>query len=67
MGLLLRTGLARDTAAFLTRFSENEQGSTAIEYGLIASAIAVSISAVFASISDLVTGMFEGVLAAFGG
>lgn len=65
MGMLLQAGLRGDLVAFLGRFALNQQGSTAIEYGLIASAIAVSISTLMISISDSVTGMFDRVLGVF--
>ena len=44
-----------------TQFIKNEEGATAIEYGLIAAGIAVAISAaVFAFGGDLTT-LFEGL------
>lgn len=45
----------------LTRFLKEEQGATAIEYGLIASLIAVAIVAVLATLGDKLTAVFTKV------
>ncbi|MDD3181582.1 MAG: Flp family type IVb pilin [Alphaproteobacteria bacterium] len=44
-----------------TRFLKEEQGATAIEYGLIASLIAVAIVAVLLSLGGKLTDMFTKV------
>jgi pilus assembly protein Flp/PilA len=46
-------------AAFLTKLRQNEEGVTAIEYGLIAGAIAVAIVAVLLAVGDSVENMFQ--------
>ncbi len=45
----------------LTRFLKEEQGATAIEYGLIASLIAVAIVAVLSTLGDKLTEVFQKV------
>ncbi len=45
----------------LTRFLKEEQGATAIEYGLIASLIAVAIVAVLLSLGGKLTEVFTKV------
>jgi len=67
MAMVLKTKSVTALGAFVARYSTNQQGSTAIEYGLIASAVAVSIAALVSSIGDSVTGMFDRVLSAFTG
>ena len=44
-----------------TRFRKNRKGATAIEYGLIAGAMAVVIAAVFASFGEDLIAQFEDV------
>lgn len=63
----LFAGLATQMGTFWARFAADQQGSTAIEYGLIASAVAVSIAALVSSIGTSVTSMFGRVLSAFTG
>ena len=46
-------------SAFLTKLRQNEEGVTAIEYGLIAGAIAVAIVAVLLAVGDSVENMFQ--------
>jgi len=46
---------------FVTRFANDESGATAIEYGLIASGIAVVIIAAVNSVGTSLTGMFTGI------
>jgi pilus assembly protein Flp/PilA len=41
------------------QFKANEEGATAIEYGLIAAGIAVAISAAVFAFGDELTGLFE--------
>lgn len=49
----------------LQRFSEDDQGSTAIEYGLIAACIALAITASLSSVADGIrTGVYEPIAAA---
>lgn len=43
---------------FLNRFLKNESGATAIEYGLIATFIAVAIILTLPSVGDALNGMF---------
>ena len=46
----------------ITRFfTDDEDGATAIEYGLIAALIAVALIGAISSISDGLTGMYENV------
>ncbi|MGE4352084.1 MAG: Flp family type IVb pilin [Bdellovibrionales bacterium] len=45
----------------LTRFLKEEEGATAIEYGLIASLIAVAIVAVLLSLGDKLKAVFTKV------
>ena len=45
----------------LTRFLKEEQGATAIEYGLIASLIAVAIVAVLLTLGPKLTQVFQKV------
>ena len=45
--------------ACLTKLRQNEEGVTAIEYGLIAGAIAVAIVAVLLAVGDSVENMFQ--------
>lgn len=45
----------------LTRFLKEEQGATAIEYGLIASLIAVAIVAVLLTLGPKLTEVFQKV------
>jgi len=67
METILETKLTTQIGAFGARFAADQQGSTAIEYGLIASAVAVSIAALVSSIGTSVTSMFGQVLSAFTG
>lgn len=49
----------------LSRFTRDEQASTAIEYGLIAACIALAITASLSSVADGIrTGVYEPVAAA---
>lgn len=45
----------------LTRFMKEEEGATAIEYGLIASLIAVAIVAVLVTLGPRLTEVFQKV------
>jgi len=45
----------------ITRFLKNEQGATAIEYGLIASLIAVAIVGVLLTLGPALKGVFTTV------
>jgi pilus assembly protein Flp/PilA len=45
----------------LTRFLKNEEGATAIEYGLIASLIAVAIVGVLVTLGPALKGVFTTV------
>lgn len=67
METILETKLTTQMGTFLAGFAADQQGSTAIEYGLIASAVAVSIAALVSSIGTSVTSMFGRVLSAFTG
>jgi pilus assembly protein Flp/PilA len=44
---------------YLSKLRDNEEGVTAIEYGLIAGAIAVAIIAVLLALGDDIAAMFE--------
>ena len=46
-----------NTMAFLATYKKDESGVTAIEYGLIAVAMAVALTAVFASDGNLMTAL----------
>jgi pilus assembly protein Flp/PilA len=46
-------------ATYLTKLRRNEEGVTAIEYGLIAGAIAVAIIAVLLALGDSIENMFQ--------
>jgi pilus assembly protein Flp/PilA len=48
----------------LIRLLKNEDGATAIEYGLIASLIAVAIVAVLTTLGGALSGVFQKVQAA---
>jgi len=48
----------------MTRFMKSEKGATAIEYGLIASLIAVAIVAALTALGGSLTGTFAKVQAA---
>jgi pilus assembly protein Flp/PilA len=45
----------------MKKFLNNESGATAIEYGLIASAMAVCLLAAMPFISDALTGRFSAI------
>ena len=47
--------------AWTEAYVKDEDGATAIEYGLIAAGIAVAIAATVALTGDALTGMFETV------
>ena len=49
---------------FVSRFLKDESGATAIEYGLIASLIAVALIAVMKTMSTKVSGTFNKIGAA---
>jgi len=53
--------------SFLTRFLRDEEGATAIEYGLIAALISVAIIAALMSLEDALTSTFNSITAALGG
>mgnify|MGYP003854920051 CR=1 FL=1 len=55
------------TMSFLTRFLRDEEGATAIEYGLIAALISVAIIAALMSLEDALTSTFNSITAALGG
>ncbi|MEZ8881259.1 Flp family type IVb pilin [Vibrio lentus] len=61
------TKLFMKTKIELENYKNNEQGVTAIEYGLIAAAIAVSISAVLTPMGTQLKAVFNTVLVAIGG
>ena len=46
---------------FLRRFRKEEEGATAIEYGLIAGLIAVVIITAVTALGTDLTGLFEGI------
>lgn len=48
----------------LSRFMKSQNGATAIEYGLIASLIAVAIVGVLSSLGGKISGVFSTVSAA---
>jgi pilus assembly protein Flp/PilA len=49
------------------RFLKDDEGVTAIEYGLIASLIAVAIIAVVTAVGGSLVGIFNDVVVALGG
>ena len=51
---------------FLKRFAKNDSGATAIEYGLIATFIAVAIIAAVTLVGTDLVGVFNQVAAALG-
>ncbi len=53
--------------AWKEAYLKNEDGATAIEYGLIAAGIAVAIAAVVALTGDSLVALFEGVNADLAG
>jgi len=48
----------------INRFLKNEKGATAIEYGLIASLVAVAIVAVLTTLGGALSGVFQQVVTA---
>ena len=46
---------------FLTKFSQDESGATAIEYGLIAALIAVALIAILGTLSGSLSSTFQKV------
>ena len=54
--------IKRRAGALITRFlREDEDGATAIEYGVIAALMAIAIVGAMASIADGLTGLYENV------
>lgn len=51
----------------IRKLFKNEEGATAIEYGLIAALIAVAIIAAVTSVGETLTGTFETVNTELGG
>lgn len=51
----------------LKRFIRNEEGATAIEYGLIAAGISVAIAAVVLLVGGQLDVVFNNILSALGG
>ena len=51
---------------FVARFSADESGATAIEYGLIAGAMAVALIAFMPTFTTALTTMFNGLSSALG-
>ncbi len=51
----------------LKQFLKNEDGATAIEYGLIAALVGVAIIASLGVLSDALDGTFRGVATELGG
>lgn len=49
------------------KFVRNEEGATAIEYGLIAAGISVAIAAVVLLVGGRLDTVFQDILAALGG
>ena len=49
----------------LAKFGEDQQGATAIEYGLIAGGVAVAILAAVFSVGTELSGLFESVATVF--
>ena len=54
----------KSTYIYLRRFWEDEEGVTAIEYGLISALIAVVIIASVTSVGDQLKAVFEAIAAA---
>ena len=52
-------GIANFAASKLSKFRKDEEGVTAIEYGLIAGAIAVAIIAVLQILGEDINALFE--------
>lgn len=53
--------------SFLKRFVHDEDGATAIEYGLIAALISVAIIAALQSLEGALTNTFDSITTALGG
>lgn len=51
----------------LKTFWQDEEGATAIEYGLIAALIAVAIIVAFGALGEGLKGLFDDIVARFGG
>ena len=51
----------------ITRFLRDEEGATAIEYGLIAGLIAAVLVTVLGSLGTTIEGKFQAILEALGG
>ncbi|OEE93919.1 pilus assembly protein [Vibrio crassostreae 9ZC77] len=60
------TKLFVNTKIVLENYKNNEQGVTAIEYGLIAAAIAVVIGGAFAGVTDGLDATFDKIAKALG-
>jgi len=54
------------TMSFLTRFLRDEEGATAIEYGLIAALISVAIIAALTSLGDGLNSTFGSITSKLG-
>ena len=61
MALIGRTRRAKAGAALRRFLQDDEDGATAIEYGLIAALMAVALIDAISSISEGLTGMYENV------
>jgi len=46
---------------FISKFRTNEEGATAIEYGLIAALVAIALIAALQTLGGSLSGMFGGV------
>jgi len=53
--------------AAVRKFVRDERGVTAIEYGLIASVIALAVGTAAASVRDALTTVFASIVSALGG
>ena len=65
----MQSGIGRDNRMLnnLARMARNEDGATAIEYGLIAAATGLSIAVVLPSISSNLEKSFTSIAVAIGG
>ncbi|WP_418641450.1 Flp family type IVb pilin [Vibrio chaetopteri] len=66
----MMTKLQAKVVAFLYEFKNDERGVTAIEYGLIAAAMAAALGLIFGETGSIVTAlktMFNTIVVALGG
>ncbi len=57
----------REIFRMLKAFLKDDHGATAIEYGLIAAMIAITIVTIFSPFSSAITGLYDKITASFEG